>query len=611
MVKQLSSEEVLLRMMLFPEDVVLLPIQYPNVPNTQYSNPQGGTETIPATWPQTGALTFASTHRNTGRTINDLSGDPLQLFIVIKDEVTNIARIENKNPSGKDVPYSAVSPEGTRNFIIPAVVIGTGVAPITTELKPISAVFDPTALSLFQTATASGWLFNAAITANANFSFPTGLAAQQAQSLAAHGLILPVGKFDGHHGLFLDETGVTGAGTAGLGATPTPQNSLGAGVAGSGASGIFNLADSQNLAASCFVIATGDTLTGGSSSAPIGWGQWVVNDTLSVNMYQFNEDDNTEATWSFQVTIASGQNAANVPLAFVPTNGSDLYYFVVSAEVTTALAAGATINVKRSIRISFTCCGGIFEHHMAPYINDAYVLGSWVETRSLATSVSCANFTADYGKSGLALYRQCDPGSYWQEQGLDQRLPGGPYQFNCSVRGVSKIEMTYGERGWLGICGRERLFWRKNIGTISQNANLGGNLGAGAGVPGSTPAYNVCYDAQNENIGVMVLKSNGVGNATNAIGITPAQGIEIQLAHKWEGKNADRSKGVMEQRLPMGLTEAQWNAVGDRASTMMRAGPADSVNMQYYLDSENWREKMQQGTWDGNRKYIRDRKRGI
>lgn len=593
-----SLREALLQMMLFPETVTKAPFQYPNSPNTQYSNPQGGIEVFTLNWPQTGKLVFPSGHRCVNLTINDLSNDPLQIFLCVKDEATNIARVENKNPLGKDVPYSCVSPEGTRNFIIPASLAGSNAVPV--ELRPISAVYDPTALGLFATLQNAGFMM-----VNLGTAFPTTLVNQQANSMAAHGLILPVGKWQNHHGMYLDACGVGNPGTAPI-ATPAYTTTT----------GIITQANAQATSSAFFCIATGDNLAGGSGSAPNGWAAWADQDELSVQVFQFNEDDDTEATWSFQLTVTTAQisaagSAFNMPLAVIPSNGSDLYYFVVAAQA--AAAVTGTPNLRRNLRISFTSCGGVFEHHMAPYINDAIVLGNWLETRVLGVSISAANFTADYGKAGLALYRQCDPGSYWQDQGLSQRLPGGPYGYNASLEGVSKIEAMYGERGWLGICGRERLFWRKNIGTISANASLGSNLGALAGAAGAQPTYNVCYDAENENLAVMVLKSNGTGTlaAGSTVGITPQQGFEVTLATKWEGKNVERSKGVMAQRLPTGFTEAMWDEVAKEAATMLRAGPADSVNLQYYLESKDWREKLQNRQWDGHRKYVSNRRRGL
>ncbi len=569
------GEAALFRLMLFPEDCLESDIMYPNCPNTEKFNPQGGEEVFTPNWSQTGPAVFPSTHRCAGLTVNDLSNDAMQLFIAIFGDATNAMICENKNTQGtvgKDVPYRLVSPEGTYNFILPLTMKTAGVAPITVELKPISAVYDISALVPFQAATAANFCFNV---------LPNGFPTTTAGTMSAHGLILPYAEWDAHHGIWLDESGVSS------GAAVGPVN---------GVSTAISQAQAQALSSAAYCIDSGEDLSVGG---PVGWQPWATNDTLSLQMYQFNEDDGTETTWNIVITIVAAQGGATgyrVPLAFFPTNGSDYCYFVASAESVAAPTNTPVGNqvLRRSLCISMTSCGGIFEHHMAPYMNDRHNLGMWTSTMSLGASIRFPNWTANYGKGGIGVVRQGRTNTYWQAQGLDQQLPGGAYQFNATVgRGEQEIvETKFGERMWLGITGRPSLFFQHDIDNVSQKLNFSGY--------GTVPPaqFNVKFSARARTYGVQVLKSPGTGANAAAGGIQPAQAFEGILAHKWTGISTDEAIGIMEQKLPYGFSEAEWNAAATRAATMLRGGPTDSVSMEYYLNSENWQMKKQDGLWN-------------
>lgn len=593
-----ALEMLVMRMMIFPESTSMVPMQYPNSPNTQASNPQNTFEKYTPTWSQTGFVNYPSTHRCAGQQVSDAINQPLQLWNALFDEVTNASIRESKNavPGGAiglDLPYSWISPEGTTNFILPVTYAGvTGYAPVTHELKPSCAVFDPSVLTLMNTlptgTTAANWAFNTLS------GWPPGTT--NAGCIAGHGLILPHGEFDGHKCMWNDKTAASPPNS-----TTTPAIATPVAAVSSGQSAAVGLGSAQTISSSCHVIATGDLLT----NLP-GYQQWALGDVLAVDLYQFNEDDSDEPTFSFQTAVnASMPNPlpANYPLLYVPTPTSDYWYYIVS--VTSAGAPSqpgggnpftANLNIKRSIRIGQTTCGGYMGHNMVPAINTPSLVGLWSATRMLASSLNAENWTSYFALGAKVVFRQAEIGTFWQAQGIDQNLPGGPYQFNASQPGEEDDTFKRGERGFLGIAGRERLFWRTNMDITSTNlptAQFGTQ---------SQGNFNISFSLRDRNYAIQVLVSPGIGMAAQGNGVTGGiqapQALEITFTNQWEAKTQPGAAQVLARRLPVG-TEEIWNRAAARVATMKRAGRSLDANMEYYLASENWQVRKQQGRWLG------------
>lgn len=575
-------EMLIMKMMIFPESTAMVPMQYPNSPNTQPSNPQNTFEKHTPVWSQSGYLNYPSTHRCVGLQVSDAINQPLQLWNAIFDEVTNASLRESKNaipngPIGLDLPYSWISPEGTTNFVLPVVLSTTaGYAPVSHELKPSCAVFDPNVLTLMN-APPSG-------TSTADFAFgaltnwPNGLS--NAGTVAGHGLILPHGEFDGHKCMWNDKTAAPGSA-----ATNVPVSAL-----GTGQSAAVTLAAQQSISSSCHVLATGDLLT----SLP-GWQPWAVGDVLAVDLYQFNEDDSDEPTFSVQTVTIAAHASANVPILFLPTPTSDYYYYMVS--VTTRTAASqpsgftANINIKRSLRVGQTTCGGYMGHQMVPAINTPSLVGLWSATRMLAAALNAENWTSFYALGAKVVFRQAEIGTFWQAQGIDQNLPGGPYAFNASQPGEEDDTFKKGERGYLGIAGKERMIWRTNMDITSTNLPT---AQFGTQTQGN---FNIGFSLRDRNYAVQVLVSPGV--STTATGnIQPPQSLEITFTNQWEGKTQPGASQILARRLPVG-TEEIWARAATRVATMKRAGPSMSASMEYFLATENWMLLKQNGRWMG------------
>ncbi len=610
-----GSEELWLRLFFFPETLVTSGMLMPIGANTKFANPQNTFDEHVCDWPQTGPITYKTGHRLAGlsdNVVTDASGPPLELLTVITNRPMMASLREGKNwnqgTPGLDITYTWLSENGVPNFLLGGT-LGSA-ATDWNELNPACAIYDTSIITQLAAMTttqgsSSTKLWGAFTSVNGGGTATPGTLDPNyfnvLNTIDAHDLILAAGTTGGgqnalYRWIWNDTCAQTASSIYGA---PEPfdvqwnegatnANTWYPTTASPGVLG-YNGQFYRYMSSSCHLITTGDVV-----SAP-GFGEWVENDQMVVEVVGHNENEPT-VYWTSSIKITAGTALAgpNAPLLLIPNQYRDDIRIRIGVNVAGSAAsiqgANNANNFKRTVKVMQTACGGYYGHHMVPAINSLNKLSLWTEMMILSSVVDSGDFVARYAGAGKTVFRQPDLGTYWgDESGSDAR---GPYTKNASKRFSEVDVLENGERGVLLFDGEAQIQWQQCVKVPSALFNTA--LISASGDNGTSGKFFATWEIDGMVYAVQVLRSPGVSGQTNnpntTGGIQPAQDVEQRFTNAWEAKTEEQ---ILALRFPKGNRKTVDSAC-KMAATMRQSGPSimsKKQGMQYFLGTVGWRKK--------------------
>lgn len=565
-----------------PETTSSLPLLYATGPSTQKLVPEATFAKLPVDWPQSGPLTYGSSHRLGSNSagagcdyvITDQIDQPLQNLNILGDQATQAGMFEMKNSGGYDGTYRLTAPGGTPNFIVEASAgvtssVTTQTPSMWTELAPINANYDPTVLTsdIFQSTfyKSSSCLVNAL-------------------TKDFHGPALPIGRANGKYYFHIDSCNQVFSNNNGNQIPPQAGYSAAVAISPNTVEALVSGATS-----SCITISEGSSDPDLVNVFP-GLAGFAAGDkvTVALNAFKNNTDGNPVLEKSFTIPSTWPPTSGNRLIGILPVPGSDEYRLRIS--ILTAGSAGST--AFRPIQVGFTSCGGYFSHRMAPGMDGAAVQSLATATRLWATGLNVKNWTVLNGRGAIAVVYKMQKGDYYSDAfGIDK---GDPYSEMASQ--PEEIDETFekGERFFnTPPCEEPQNALRENIDQQTKKRSA---------IPAPFMAkipYALYYDLVDRNLTAQCLKSPGIqNNITNLSGGTnvivnqqQAQNTDATWWCRWEFVANSVDSQVFYKHLPP-EAKGLFEIAAGKTAKMKKAGPS-GADLSFFLKSEGYLERRQ------------------
>lgn len=575
--------DLYLRTIVAPETTSSLPLLYSTGPTTQKLVPEATFTKLPIDWPQSGVLTYPTSHRLGSASvgaggdfgITDQIGQPLQNLNILGDQATQAGMFEMKNQAGYDGCYRLTAPGGTPNFIVEAsaqVNGGVQTPAIYSELTPINANFD---------ATVMDDIFGSTF-------YKSSSCFTHALPHAFHGPVLPIGKANGKYYFHIDAcnqvftNGLSGGqqipGQAGYAAAPAAPtaNSVVAGAT-----------------SSCITITEGSSDPALQKIFP-GLSSLVSGDKVlvAINAFKNNTDGNPVLEKSFTIPSPWPPVNGNLLIGVLPVPASDDY----RARICVLSSGAAGTTAFKSIQVGFTSCGGYLSYRMAPGMDGPSVPSLATATRLWACGLNVKNWTVLNGRGAIAVVYKMQKGDYYSDAfGIDD---ADPYTKMASQ--PDEIDDTFekGERFFNSPpCEDTQNALRENVDQPTKKSSA---------IPANFLAkspFAMYYDLIDRNLTAQCLKSPGIqNNITNLSGGTnvivnqqQAQNTDATWWTRWEFVANGVDSQVFFKHLPP-ESKGLFEIAAGRAAKMKKAGPSSAV-LDYFLKSEGYlkRKNLAQG----------------